>query len=66
MHQNKREAEEFLIGNQGIKPLSNYLVAVMMRKEVFRQCQEDNDDYGDNPEHSLYYSIVHCPLIKLY
>lgn len=65
MHQNKREAEEFVIGSKGIKPLDRYLVKILMSRETLEYIQNENEDFLNDPEQSLYYYLVNHPLVEV-
>lgn len=64
MHQNKREAEEFVIGQKGITPLDRYLVEILMSRDTYEWCMNEVEDTVP-PEESLYYNLVNHPSIRL-
>ncbi len=60
----RREAEEFVIGKDGISPLDKYLVAIEISRRAYQECIADNEDYLD-PEDARYTYLTNHPLLKI-
>ena len=60
-YQNRRESEEFLIGN--LKPVNRYLVGIAISEETARTCEERDEDYDE--DYRMYTQLLTHPLLRV-